>query len=140
MKILLLIVTLVILSACTTNNTELATQYKLDLQYYQYAIGFQNKNMTEQAVQSCSRTKTLSSECYTSLVQDSLSKKIQIKKEICNKIQPEYKINMTMQAFRLVYPEITGELQKELKEMLKPSKERIQTLTKIKTDCVNKAE
>ena len=64
-----------------------------------------------------------------------LIKKEDIKEEICNSIIPNEKMRMTQEAFQLVYPKQDTNLEAELKEKLRPSKERKQTITKIKEEC-----
>ncbi len=124
------------LAACAADNKKLAGQYALELQYYEYSFNFANRNMNQQAYESCTRTQILKSECFTTLVQSMLAKNISVPESYCNEIHPKEKMNMTQEAFRLVYGEIDPLLQKEIKEKLRPSKQRILQLEKIKGRCL----
>ncbi len=132
---LLLAITLFFLACTSEKDIELAEQYRLDLQYYQNAVQFSSLNMHEEAKGSCDQTIHLKSECYTTYVQDLIAKGVQPQTESCNTIKPAEKMGMTMNAFRLVYPDIDKDLKKELKEKMNPSEQRINALTQIKEEC-----
>lgn len=136
MKKLFVLLGLLIICGCMkVNHDELASQYRLDLQYNDNAIKFAGLNMMDEAEMSCSHTKILRSECYTSLVQRMMSKDIPPKKVFCDEIQPEISINMTPKAFELVYGNIDKSMQAEIMEKLEPGRKRIEMLIKIKEDC-----
>lgn len=137
MKILpiFIIASMFIMTACSQDHIKLAEQYNLELRYYINSAKFSDLNMTQEAFVSCNRTEVLRSECFTTLAQDLLIKKEDIKEEICNSIIPKEKMRMTEEAFQLVYPEQDANLEAELKEKLKPSKERKLSIAKIKEEC-----
>src|SRR3989344_5636961 len=128
----MLIIIALIIIGCTVSNEQKASQYKLDLQYYQYAISFMNKNMNDNARASCERAVMLRSECFTSYVQTLLSKDIPPMKADCDAIHPEERMGMNWKSFELVYGAMEEELKKELQEKLRPSPQRIQTIARIK--------
>ncbi len=141
MKLILIIMAVVVLTGCMTElDRQLAREYRLDLQHHQYAVNFAKENMTEEAVGSCMQAKILKSECFVSLVQYMMSNEVTLKKEYCDEIKPGQSVNMTMNAFRLVYPVIDKALKKDIKEKLRPSKQNIASLEYIKEECYKKAE
>ena len=133
MKILW-IIPAIFLVACTDHST-LASEYNLELQYYQYSVNFANLDMNTEAYEACTQTKILRNECFTSLVQNFMANDIFIPKEFCDQIIPNEKMPMTMTAFEVVYNPIDEDLRAELKEKLNPSKKRINTLKQIKEEC-----
>ena len=138
MKILLiLLVALMFIMTACKSDVELAEQYNLDLKYYGNALKFEKLNMSEEAFTSCNRTSILKSECFISLAQFSTVKKTQIRKEVCDGIIPNEKMGMTKDAFRLVYVNSYETLEPELKEKLRPSRERVKVNKQIKEECYN---
>jgi len=125
---------IVFLSACTDHRM-LANQYNVELQYYEYSYNFANRNMNEQAFESCQQTHILRSECFTTLVQSLLSKNIPVPKDYCSEIHPGERMNMTMAAFKLVYGSMDADLKKEVKEKLNPSASRTGQVQSIKDRC-----
>lgn len=139
MKLILIIIAVVVLTGCMTElDRQLAREYRLDLQHHQYAVNFAKENMTEEAVGSCMQTKILKSECFVSLAQ--LSNDISLKKEYCDEIKPGQSVNMTMNAFRLVYPVIDKALKKDIKEKLRPPRSSVASLEYVKGECYKKAK
>jgi hypothetical protein len=137
---MLIILSIIILSGCTSiDHVQLAEKYKLELQYYDYAVKFEENNMTSDAYSSCNRTATLRNECFTSLVMMEMAKNNQPESEWCDEIVPTQKINMTKKAFQIVYPVQDDNLKKELSQKLSPSENRIRTLTQIKDNCIKLA-
>lgn len=125
------------LSGCSEEKSRhSAEQYKLELQYYQFAMNFLNLNMSNESETSCKRTVLLRNECFTTLVQKSMEKNLSLKMEWCYEIHPEEKMPMTMNAFSYVYTEMDKDLKNELKEKISPSRKRIATLQKIREECL----
>jgi hypothetical protein len=122
------------------SNEELAAKYKLELQYYNNAVKFAELNMNSQAIESCEMTHTLRSECFTSLTQMYMSKNITMNKSWCDEIHPQEKMNMTMKAFQMVYPEIDDPLKKELKEKISPTKQKKAALFEIRSECERRSQ
>jgi hypothetical protein len=131
----------VLMFGCTPiDDAQLAERYKLDLQYSDQALKFMDMNMTQEAEMSCNMTATLRSDCFTIIVMQQISKSIAPKKNWCQEIKPNEKINMSRQAYGYVYPEINADLQRELNQKLNPSKDRRRTLQQIKDNCLKIAK
>jgi len=132
-KLLFLLPLLIFVVACT-DNEQLAYRYKLDLNYYEYAEKFIEANMTNEAIETCLRTVYVKDECFITLFQNLRLKQIDYNKSICEYIKAEEK-NITMSAFKMVYLKIDDSLKKELKEKIKPSKEKIMRYETLRDDC-----
>jgi hypothetical protein len=138
-KILILLSIIFMMTACSEKHVEMAEKYKLDLNYYENSVRFSGLNMNEEAYTSCLQTTLLRSECFTTLVQELMSKDIAPEKSYCDEIMPEQKMEMSMKAFEFVYKDIDDELKEEFKEKINPSEKRIEALKKIKEECYKKA-
>ena len=133
---LLLLFVLVLMGCTTQEDIQKAEQYKLELQYYQYAVDFASKGMINEALGRCEQTHLLRNECMVSFVQILIQNKATLKRQYCDSINPEYRINMTNRALGIVYRDIDKPLAEELKMKMNPSEERIAQITSIKEACV----
>ncbi|MBD3163856.1 hypothetical protein GF323_01540 [Candidatus Woesearchaeota archaeon] len=138
MKYTMLLLILV-LTACTGHN-EMAKQYKLELNYYENSVKFTNLKMVDEAYDSCMRTEMLRTECFTSLAQSIMARNITPAQEFCMQINPDYEMPMSRKAFELVYREVDKTLALELREKIRPSAQRKETLKRIKEECLQKAK
>jgi len=127
---------MLVFTACSANPEELAARYKLELQYADYALKFAEQNMTKEAFESCNRTAVLRSECFTGIAMNEIGKRNKVEKSWCDEIIPDKRMDMTKKAFEIAYPEQDANLKKEISEKLRPSKNRIQTLQKIRQECM----
>ncbi|MBR9699875.1 hypothetical protein GOV09_05445 [Candidatus Woesearchaeota archaeon] len=130
-----LIALLILMTACTQYDEQLAQRYKLDLTYHDYASKFIQREDMQQAENACKRTVIARNECFMTIVQHALAQEKEIPERWCGEIHPEEKLAMTQDAFEEAYIEIDDTLQQELDEQLDPSQQRIATLQQIKEDC-----
>jgi len=126
----------VVLFGCA-NHTQLADVYRVDLQYYEYSVGFAANDMMDQAYATCMRTSVLRSECFITLAQELMSRKVKFPSMYCDQINPEYKMDMTIMAFEQVYGYLDDDLYAEAKEKIKPSRIRRARIQTIKNECKN---
>jgi len=138
MKIILLL--MVILLIGCVGNSDKAERYKLDLQYYDYALELLDQGLNVEAYDSCNRTWYLKNECLISIVQTSISNESKVYQDWCNEIEPEYKIRMNMHTFEMVYTDIDDDLNNEIQQKRNPSKERRERILNIKEECLKIAQ
>jgi hypothetical protein len=138
--ILIFLMILLFSSGCSSKeDVQRAKKYKLELNYYQNSVKQLDNGLLDKALISCEQTEMLKSECYTSLVQKLMINEQPVKKEYCENIVPDYRMNMTMRAFLLVYAKIDDGLRQELELKINPSYERMEDFQKIKNECLVKS-
>jgi hypothetical protein len=93
------------MNGCAERNNNLATQYKMDLQYHDQAINLQKKAWHLR--QRCHAIKHhLKMKALSCIVQIGLDRNDTLSKVWCDEIRPREKVKMTGAAYEIVYPEM----------------------------------